>query len=370
MKKKILIGYFTPSKSSGINNYLYNVLDALRDNNMVIDALTCEYSVELEENLKKYNVKLYTINRLVHPIKRYKDMKKILFSNKYDIVYFNISEAYNCICNIAVYRYSDAQIITHSHSSKNDCQSALRRSFEYTIHKLCVPLINKYTHHFYACSLIAGKWLFGKSAYHKLRIIRNTVNTDIFQFDVFVREQIRNKFGFTNNDIVLGFAGNFVYQKNILFLIDVFKELCKKNNNIYLILLGDGELRLNIEQKIKKLKLENKIMLIGRVPNVYEYMSAMDAFVLPSLFEGLPIVGIEAQVNGLDCFFSDSITNEIKICELAHFINHTFSASQWADEIQKYMPIKRQKKVDYYNVLIDKNEQKNEFKDIFINGKL
>lgn len=369
MKKRILIGYFTPSKSSGINNYLYNVLDALKDEEIEIDALTSEYSVELEEYLKIYNVRLFTINRLIHPIKRYYETKRIVSKNKYDIVYLNISEAYNCVCNIAAFRFSNAKIITHSHSSKNDCKSLIKRNIEYIIHKLCISIIKKNTDYYYACSTLAGRWLFGNKHDYKLRIIRNTVDTQKFEFCQSVRNEIRSKNNILEDDILFGFAGNFVYQKNILFLADIFYEIYKKNKNVYLIMLGDGELKEELVDKLKKLNIINRVILTGRVRNVNQYMSAMDAFILPSLFEGLPIVGIEAQVNGLNCFFSDAITKETEVSNLATFINHNLSANEWANEIQRFMPIKRKKKIVFHDILVDKIEQKQEFKDIFLNDK-
>ena len=371
MTKKILIGYITGLKNGGINKYLLNVVNALKDEECQIDMLTSCYTEELERELNLLDIRLFNIHRLTNPIKRYKETKEIVKRENYDIVYFNISEAFNCICNIAVKRNSDSIVITHSHSSNSDTQNYFKRKVLFVIHKICQPLLNKNSDYFYSCSLVAGEWLFGKKVIknNRLRIIRNTVDTNKFKFNQSIRDKIRTKYGIKESEKVIGFVGNLVYQKNPLFLLDVFDEIHKINPHTKLLIIGEGFLRKEVEEKISSLILNDSVILTGHVENVNEFMSAMDCFVLPSIFEGMPIVGIEAQSNLLECFFSDTITEEVSVSNLAHFISINESPRIWAEQILSVLPNCRLKNISFKNVIIDSTQQIQEFKDIFIKNK-
>lgn len=369
--RRLLFGYSNCTFKNGIDKYLLNVINALKNEDVEIDLLTSCYSKEFEEEMKKFGVNLLTIDRLSHPIKRYKQVSKIVQNRKYFITYFNVSEAFNCICNIAVKKHSNAIVITHSHNSKNTSSNILKKNILLFAHIICKPLINKYSDYYYACSNVAGDWLFGKNKVannSNYRIIRNTIDTHKFLFDFQERNKIRNMYGI-NNEYVIGFVGNFLEQKNPLFLIEIFDEIRKLHSNVKFFMIGDGHLRQEIENKIQDNNLCDYVILTGGIDNVSSYMSAMDALILPSFFEGLPIVGIEAQVNGLECFFSDSITQEIKISNLAHFISLKDESRLWAKEILSFLPNDRNKVIQFENVMVDSNKQKQEFIDIFVNDK-
>ncbi len=367
--RSILIGYVTESKTSGINKYLFNVIDSIKDD-MIIDCITNSNNPEFVKRLQDQGIRnVYKINRLSHPFKRYTDMKNILRQNKYDVIYFNISEAFNCVCNIAAKKYSDAKIVTHSHSSNVDTANGLKRRLKTFVNTLCQSVVVKYSDYYYACSKLAGYWLYGKKGVNssKFRVIRNTVDTNKFKFDKLIRDTIRESHNYSDHHKVVGFVGNFLYQKNIFFLLDVFKELKKINSDYRLMMVGSGELESQFISKLKEEKLEDTVLLTGRVPNVHEYMSAMDCFVLPSLFEGLPVVGVEAQVNGLVSVFADTITNEIYISNGAHFLSLEKGAKYWANYIDKNIGLSHQG-LKYEDILIDCYEQVQEFRNIFING--
>lgn len=366
--KKILIGYIISSNNSGINRYLYNLMDVIKDD-FEIEVLTSDYSKELERKLKSYNARLLVINRLSSPVKRYKQTKKIIKENKYDIIYFNISESFNCICNIAAKRFSNSVIITHSHSSYCNTSNKIVEFIKVNLNSICRIIIKKCSDYYYSCSTEAGLWLFGKKIVEnnkKYRVIRNTVNVDTFSFNNNSRDSIRMQYNIEKNSKVVGFVGGLLYQKNILFLVDLFLEIYKLNNNCKFFIIGEGPMREVIEDKIKNKNMENEIILTGKVSNVSEYMSAMDVFVLPSFFEGLPMVGVEAQVNGLECFFSDSITYEVAISDAAHFISLKKDAKMWATEINPFLQKNRKVYHKYYDLVFDNKLQKKEFYDIFI----
>jgi glycosyltransferase involved in cell wall biosynthesis len=186
----------------------------------------------------------------------------------------------------------------------------------------------------FACSKDAGRWLYGKNADSKydITIINNAIDTEKFIFNPEVREKYRKDLGISGK-FVIGHIGRFSPQKNHGFLIDIFSEVVKKNNDSVLLLVGDGELRGEISQKIDKLGLSKNVILTGIRSDIPQLLWSMDAFVLPSLYEGFPVVGIEAQAAGLPCFFSDQITAAAKITQNVHFINLLYSPGDWACEI-------------------------------------
>ena len=195
---------------------------------------------------------------------------------------------------------------------------------------------------YWACSGLAGKWMFNDK---KFTIIHNAINTTQFTYDVNIRKRMRKSLNIHEGQFVVGHVGRFSYQKNHQFVINVFYEICKKNPDAVLLLVGsvvnDCTYWNNAKETIGKLGIEKKVKFLGMRSDVSELMQAMDAFLLPSFFEGLPIVGIEAQAAGLPCFFSDTITYEINLTKLAHFISLDISPEKWAETIMKESKIPR-----------------------------
>lgn len=188
-----------------------------------------------------------------------------------------------------------------------------------------------------------GIYQFGKKAFEqgKVHIFRTPVNATDNSFDSKLRETAREKFGW-NEKIVYGFIARFELQKNPLFLLDILSEIAKKQDKAHFVIIGAGAMERQMLKKIKGLKIEDKISWLGRREDIKQFYMAFDAFLLPSLYEGLPVVGIEAQSAGLPVFFSENITKEAGIADLGHFISLEKSVSEWADiiidETKKSMP--------------------------------
>ena len=187
-----------------------------------------------------------------------------------------------------------------------------------------------------ANSIDCGVWQFGKRAYDegKISIFKTVINADANAFNPELREKTRNSHGW-NEKVVYGFIGRYVEQKNPLFLIDVFKEIAAKQDNAILVMVGFGDLDEQIHERIKKYHLEEKVIDLGRTDDIKQYYNAFDAFLLPSLYEGMPVVGIEAQCTGLPIFFSKNITEETTASNLAHYIGLEETPDAWADNIIK-----------------------------------
>ena len=371
MNRKILIGYMTSSKGSGINKYILNVLKAIGEQ-AEIDILTSDYNDALAGALEPYNVNIIAVDRLVHPIRRYRQIRQAVREKEYDIAYFNISEAFNCIGNIAVKKNAETVIISHSHASGVDNKSLIRRGISLFMHKASIPIVNYCTDYRYACSGVAGEWLFGKQKVRSrdsFRVVRNTIDVQKFRFDEKCRERIRKENGIRENEKTVGFVGNFVHTKNVIFLIEIFSEIRKLNEKVRFIVIGEGGQKKEMEEAAARLHVRENILFTGRVENVNEYMSAMDVFVLPSRHEGLGIVGLEAQVNGLECFFSTRIPSEIQISKNTHFIELKAGASEWAEQITDKLNCKRKTDSECDIKFVDAKQQEQEFIDIFIHDR-
>ena len=216
--------------------------------------------------------------------------------------------------------------IAHSHNigfqSKNKMKILIGDLFK-------KPL-KKYATHYFACSKLAGKWLFGES---DVKIIHNAVDYQKFQFNQARRDELRKELGLENK-LIIGNVGRFTNQKNHTFLVDIFQEIHKQNENAVLMLVGIGEKEQEIRDKVETLGLTDCVKFMGFCNNTNELFWCMDVFLLPSLYEGLPIVGVEAQCTGLPCFMSkDVITDEVKIAQNVTFVELEKSPKEWAEII-------------------------------------
>lgn len=169
----------------------------------------------------------------------------------------------------------------------------------------------------FACSNEAGRWLYGKKACQKrnYRFLPNAIDVKKFEISEHIASGYRNKLRLEGK-LVLGHIGRFHHQKNHMFLLDIFAEVCKKRSDAVLLLIGDGDLRESIKDKVHSLKLDNHVILAGSRDDVPQLMQAMDLFVFPSLWEGLPVTVVEAQAAGLPCLISDNITTDVDLSKL------------------------------------------------------
>jgi glycosyltransferase involved in cell wall biosynthesis len=198
-------------------------------------------------------------------------------------------------------------------------------------------LIKHYATHWFACSILAGKWLFGKRAVekNKVRIINNAIELDKYIYNTETRKEVRKSMGIEDK-IVIGHVGRFTEQKNHEFLINVFNEVYKTNDNAVLLLVGDGELLEKIKALVQRLHLTNAVRFLGLRNDVPDLLQAMDAFLLPSRFEGLPVVLVETQAAALFSLVSDSVTQEINVTDYIMNMSLADSPYKWAAEILRH----------------------------------
>lgn len=194
-------------------------------------------------------------------------------------------------------------------------------------------LLNNCNHN-WSCGVEAAKCYFGDKIVESSNylLVRNAIEIERFLYSETIRSEMRRKHKLEDK-IVIGHVGRFMTQKNHTFLIDLFKEIHIKEPLAVLVFLGDGELQNEIEKKVDKAGLKNYVYFMGNVKNVNEWYQAFDAFVLPSIWEGLPVVGVEAQAASLPCFFSTNITKEISITNNSSFISLKEPIAVWVKQI-------------------------------------
>ena len=205
--------------------------------------------------------------------------------------------------------------IAHSHSTSNGS------GFSVVVKDIMQRPIRHQADYLFACSDKAGKWLFGEKALTQpnYRMIPNGVDLQRFAFNNEKRKQMRNDLGINKDTFVLGHVGRITVPKNHKFLVELFAEYHKMNQNSKLLLVGGGELFEEVKQQISQLGINDAVVMVGSKTNTEDYYQAMDVFVFPSLWEGLPVSVVEAQANGLPCLLSDTITRDVDLTDLVSY---------------------------------------------------
>lgn len=281
----------------------------------------------------------------------------LLKKYKFDIVYANADAGNGPLLKIAKKQRVPVRI-SHSHNT----QLLTTNKIRVFLNNIQKRQILNYATNLFACSKLAGKWLYGNNTFE---IINNAIDYDDFKFDEDKRNNIRKELKLDNDIFVVGHVGRFDYQKNHKFIVELAKQF---DNSIQFILIGDGHLRKNIEELIKQ-KSVNNIKILGSKDNVSDYYNAMDCFILPSLFEGLSVVSIEAQVNGLVCLFSNTITHECKISDNTDFYTID-NVENWVQKINDIINIKKSNREivldEKYNAKIQSKKLQDKLKKYYM----
>lgn len=340
MQKKVRVLLFVDRmRHGGIQQFIVENIKHMDKTNLIVDVLTLDdgQTYPLEQAVEAaganyYKLKGIWINKIIDYFKYAKAIDEFLKNNNdYKVVHMNASSKNFLLLKYAK-KYNIPIRIAHSHSIDFQTKNLVKKIIG---NILKIPM-KKYATDYFACSNLAGKWLFGKNNIKngKVKVIHNAVDYDRFKYDEKIRKEIRKEFKIKDNELLFGNVGRFIVQKNHTFLIDIFKEIHKKNKDTKLILVGIGEKKEEIKEKVKKLDLDNFVIFAGFRKDVYKIMQAMDVFLLPSICEGLPIVGVEAQAAGLPSFASkDVVTSETKISTVFNFISLDKKAEEWADII-------------------------------------
>lgn len=215
--------------------------------------------------------------------------------------------------------------IAHSHSTSG------KGEFAKNVVKGFLKLFStKYPTDLAACTEHAGKWLFGSS---RFTVFNNAIDLNNFSFNPSIRDERRAELGATDDTLVLGNIGRFIPQKNQLFLLDVFKEVHAQNPDSILVICGDGKLRPQAEEKACSLGIASAVRFLGQISDVQDVYQSLDLFVLPSLYEGLGMVAIEAQASGLPCICSERVPNDVALSSRCSFVPLSMGVEGWSNAI-------------------------------------
>ena len=292
-----------------IKNYFLNEFSAER---LSITFVSYEDTIAYNEEIKRYGYEvIFVPNQKKHPLGYLSSIKKILSSNKYDIAYFNVMSAAN-ILPVIYAKKANCRIVVHSHNG-NVVTGLLRQVLSFLNKKR----MNHITDIRIACSEEAGKALFNDSGF---TVVNNAIKLDKYSFDLNNRISVRNKYGIPKEAVVLGNVGRLCDQKNQTFLIELFSNLIRNNQNYYLMVIGNGPLEDKLFNSVKANRIEKNVIFVKNCSDVSAFYSAFDYFVLTSIFEGLPISIIEAQTSGLRCFLSTNIDTKVDVTGQCTFI--------------------------------------------------
>lgn len=287
--------------------------------------------------------------------------------NNYKIVHSNI----NALSVFPLRAAKKAEVpirIAHSHSTTN------KKEWKKNLMKQALrPFSKKYATDYFACSELAGRWLFGDKTFEqgKVTIINNAIDLGKFKYDEKVRKEKRKELNINDDTLVVGHIGRFVAQKNHTFLIDIFNELHKKEKNSILLLIGQGPLMDEIKQKVDSLGISDSVKFLGQRDDVNDLYQVFDMFLLPSLYEGLPVVGVEAQATGNLCIFSSSMTQETKILDTTIFVSLDRNAEEWLsiilDSYRKFKKYDTTVEItkNNFNIKKETNKLENQYNELF-----
>ena len=256
-------------------------------------------------------------------------LTKLIREEKYDVIHCHTMFSSGWAM-MAGKRYGVPIRISHSHSIRgNEKRGMVKNTYEILMRQL----ILRNATHLVGCGKSAGCWLYGERTFRKKGIlIYNGISLDRFVFDSTVRSAVREQLGLGDR-FVIGHAGHLAPVKNQQFLLELMPAILQKRPEAFLLLLGEGPDRVILENEIRCLGLENHVRLLGNVSNVHEFLSAMDVFVFPSRYEGMPLSMIEAQTNGLPCVISSNIPDDVHLTDLVQALPLDDAQKRWVDAV-------------------------------------
>lgn len=300
----------------GVESVIMNYYRHLDHKKIQFDFICDEDSTRIPyDEIKKFGGRVFLVPKYQKLPKYLKALEELFRKNHYRIVHSNV----NTLSVFPLYAAKKAGVpvrISHSHSTSN-----AREWKRNIIKNILRPFSKRYATDYFACSELAGRYLFGSKTFDRgeVKIIHNAIDLDKFKFDPIARKNLRKELGIDDETIVIGHVGRFVQTKNHHFLIYAFKKYHNKNPNAKLLLIGTGPLEEKIKAKVKILNLEDSVLFLGQRNDTNKLYSVMDIFCLPSLYEGLPVAGIEAQAAGLPCVYSDKVTIEADAANNAYY---------------------------------------------------
>lgn len=340
----VITSYLKAMDKSGLEIFVAGTIEVKPSIKTLIEELGCTI-IELP-------------NRRTETIDYAISLAKCIRKNKIEVVHAHGNSGTLAIEMCAAWLGGCKKRIAHSHNTRCDQVKA---------DKVLRPIFNLFYTDALACGEAAGKWLFKDRLFF---VLTNGRDVRQFCYDQNIRNVVRNEYHIAEDELAIGHVGGFVEQKNHKFLVEIYREIKKIEPKTHFFMIGEGPLKNEVEQKCDGLN----IVFTGGTNRVSEYLNAMDGMVLPSLFEGLPLVAIEWQINGLPCVLSDYVTKDCIITEGVEVLYLNDSPAKWAEVLLNSIR-KRDRKVDASKAILsvreagfDIEESAHKLKNIYFGG--
>ena len=330
--------------AAGIESFIMNMYRNIDRNKVQFDFLVLRNQKEFyDDEVKKLGGRKYYVhskknNTWMRILDEANQIEKFLKENHYDIVHIHYTTPLRAPYLLAAKKAGVGTRIYHAHSAAISGKSKLKMMvYEYYRKKII-----EWGTDWFGCSRAAAEWIFPQKYVDsdKVKVVYNGIDTKRFKYNVEKRREIRAELGIVDN-FLLVHTGRFIDQKNQGFVLDVFKVVKQKNPDAKMVFLGTGYLLNEIEQKAEMLGIKSDVFFLGVKENVQDYLSAADCYIMPSLYEGLPVAAVEAQCSGLPCVMSANITKEVALTKATCFLSLDESVDVWADEVLKYRNFQR-----------------------------
>lgn len=344
-----ILNLFTIMNRGGAETMVMNYYRHLDRNRIQFDFMVHrEQRGAYDDEIESLGGKIYRMSPIApQDILKYKQQLKNFFDkhNEYKIIHSHMSELGVFVFKEAI-RHNIPIRICHAHSSPNFSIETFKEKLKVIPREILAREMRTLATDFFICSKNAGDWLFGKKNEDRFIMMNNAIDAKKFFYNKCESLSIKKTFGF-DNLFVIGHVGRLIVPKNHVFLLDIFSMFHKKHPNSILVLVGDGDQRKNLEMKTKKLGIENFVRFLGTRSDTYDLYKAMDVFVFPSLYEGLPVSLIEAQAAGLPCIVSDTISKQAKILDMYNTLSLNAGIEAWIECIENFMDFRRENTIEY-----------------------
>lgn len=329
--KRILI-WELKNPIGGVENVIMNYLHHFDKGEIVPDIMFKGDFFPYEKEIEEMGGSVFYMPSYLPNIWKYRKMVKLIFADiTYDAVWCNFSGLTNIEVLKMAKEYNVPIRISHSHVTKLIWGSKIARLIVVALHFLNKKKIANYVTDYWCCSEDAGKFMFPNEVWNKLTVVKDAIDLDKYLFTEEKRSVIRKGYGI-NNELVIGHIGRFTVAKNQKYLIDIFKEVLKKEPTAKLLFVAEGELENVIKSYAKQIGVYNSVIFTDHVDDVSKYYSAMDVFLLPSNFEGLGMVLIEAQAAGTPCIASTNVPRDAKVTDGIEFLSIDEDPQKWAEK--------------------------------------
>ena len=322
MKKKILIICTVGLRFEGISTVIYNYISSMDRSDLAIDLLTfAPVDAKIREKFGELG-KIITVPSRKKRVMGYVWALNSLLRNGYDVIHIHGNSGTMVIEAFLARLHKVPRILVHCHSTKTSYP---------LFNRILTPIMKRMATDLIACSRASGEWLYGKNNY---LVLNNAIDLKKYEFNPSVRAEVRCEFQ-VGDALLVGHIGTFWETKNQSYLVEVFADFHGRYPNSKLMLVSDGPMFQAVKHQVEQLRLTDSVIFPGRRSDAQRMYQAMDVFVMPSRWEGLPLVLLESQASGLPALASDRITRDVACTDRVRFLSIDEAPSVWADALME-----------------------------------